>query len=303
MRELKGIYSALVTPFTDSGEVDEQVLARIVAHQLDAGVDGFYVSGGTGEGILQTVPQRARAVRVVMDQVAGRAGVIAHVGATAAQDAVELAGQAAALGVDAVSALPPIFYKVPFGATLAYYSQVAQAARVPMLAYYIPGVSGISFSVAEFAQLLAVPHMVGVKFSDYNLFVMSQVRDLHPSAVIMSGNDEVMLAALTMGAHGAIGLTLNLMPKLYVRIYQAHGDGQMARARELQYKANRVIHVLMTVGPGAISVVKPVMKMIGFDCGEPRGPLPPTDRQTCDQIHRALDDIGFFGDPDYGVAN
>jgi len=150
---------------------------------------------------------------------------------------------------------------------------------------------------------LSAPHMVGVKFSDYNLFFMSQIREQHPNAVVMSGNDEVMLAALAMGAHGSIGMTLNIMPKLYVSLYQAHADGQLARARELQYKANRVIHIILTMGPGSMSVVKPVMKMIGFDCGEPRGPLPSTDQKTCDQIQRALEEVSFFSDPDYGVAN
>ena len=134
----KGVYPATLPPYRSDGKINAPVLQQLIEAQIRAGVNGFYVSGGTGEGILQTVEERVESVRLVMEQVDRRCPVIVHVGAVTTYDAVRLGKKIAAMGVDAISALPPIFYKVPFSAILDFYNQIASAAGKPMLAYYIP---------------------------------------------------------------------------------------------------------------------------------------------------------------------
>ena len=295
----RGVYPATLTPYTPDGKLNGPLLCELVETHLATGVDGFYIGGGTGEGILQTVDERIESVRLVMAQVSGRAQVIAHVGAVTTSDAVRLAREVAALGVDAVSALPPIFYRVPLDSVLKFYREIAAAAAKPMLAYYIPGLNGITFTRDDFDQLFAIEHVVGVKFSHGDLFLLQQLVERHPDAVVMSGNDEILLSALAAGAHGSIGLTLNIMPTLYVQLYQAFANGDITTAQALQAKANRLIQLLLTYGSGGIGGLKPLMKMIGFDCGVARPPLPDLDQAACRRLREQLTEIGFFSDPIY----
>lgn len=296
---IRGVYPATLTPYTAGGKLNDPLLCELVEAHLATGVDGFYVGGGTGEGILQTVEERIEGVRLVTEQVAGRAQVIAHVGALTTADAARLAREVAALGVDAISALPPIFYRVPFDSVLTFYREIAAAAAKPMLAYYIPGLNGITFTGDEFDRLFAIDHVVGVKFSHGDLFLLQQLVATHPDAVVMSGNDEIFLSALAAGAHGSIGLTLNIMPALYVQLYEAFTNGDITTAQALQAKANRLIQILVGYGSGGVGGLKPVMEMIGFDCGVARPPLPGLDRDARDRLRDQLTEIGFFSDPIY----
>ena len=298
-QHFKGVYPATPAPYTPDGQLNRRMLADLVEAQLQAGVNGFYVSGGTGEGILHSVEERIETVRIVMDQVRGRCRVIAHVGTVSTRDAVALARGVASLGVDAISALPPILYRVPFKSILDFYARIASEAGKPMLAYYIPGMNGLTFTADQFDELLAVENVVGVKFSEYNLFLMQQILDRHPESVVMSGNDEVLLPALSIGAHGAIGLTPNIMPALFVELYDAFLRGDLKTALELQAKANRVIRIMLECGAGGLGALKPVLRMIGFDCGAPREPLPQLDVAEIDRLRRQLTEIDFFSDPIY----
>lgn len=294
-----GIYPATLTPYTADGNVNGPLLKELVDAHLRAGVNGFYLGGGTGEGILNSVPERLEAVRAVMDQVGGRCRIIVHVGAVATREAVTLAKEVATMGVDAISALPPIFYRVPYDAIVEFYRQIADATDLPVLAYYIPGASGMTFTDAQFDELLAIENVMGVKFSDYDLFMMQQLITRHPDAVVMSGNDQVLLGALAMGAHGSIGLTLNIMPSLYVQLYEAYREGNLRAAQQLQFKANRLIATILPFGAGGIAALKPIMKMLGFDCGEARAPLPRLDSSNVERLHQQLETIDFFSDPIY----
>lgn len=255
--------------------------------------------GATGEGILQSVAERTEVVRAVIEQVKGRARVIVHVAAPATKDAMTLAAEAASLGADAVASVPPFFYKYQFEEIREYYRAIAEASDLPMLVYYIPKLSGADFSLDEIMQLLAIENVIGLKFSDYNLFMMRNIIDEDPQAVVMSGQDQVFLPALIMGARGSIGSTLNFMPKIYIEIYNAYKHDDFARARELQYKANRVITVVIKYG--TVSSVMSAMKMVGIDCGAPRRPLPELDSDTYKKMRRELDEAGFFSDPDFGA--
>jgi len=107
------------------------------------------------------------------------------------------------------------------------------------------------------------------------------------------------LPALCVGAHGAIGLTFNFMPTVYVEIYQAFSAGDLETARELQYKANRVIPIVLEYGAGGLAAIKPIMRTIGFECGSVRGPLPRLDQSAIERMHRQLTEVGFFSDPIY----
>ena len=295
MRQFRGVYPAIVTPFTDAGVLNREAIEKLVAFQLDAGVDGFYVGGATGECLLQDVPTRAAMAKRVVDEVRGRAKVIVHVAACTTADAVTLAREAADAGADAVAALPPIFYKVGFDGIHRYYRAIAEAVDVPTLVYYLPALSGVAFSREEIGRLLEIPGVCGLKFSDYNLFLLHSIREHYPQATVFSGNDEVFLPALVMGTHGSIGMTLNFMPEIYVGLYRAYGQGDLAEAQRLQFQANRVIEILLRYG--SFGATKAILKMRGIDCGQPREPLMPLEDSQYESLQRELEAIQFIFSP------
>jgi len=289
---IKGVYPAIVTPFDTEGRVNEKVLGDLVEYHIAAGVDGFYVCGGTGLGLLLNIEERNTVLRKVVEQTDGRVRVMAHVGAMNTRDAVILAKDAAAIGADFLSALSPLIYSVGSRAVADYYRAIAGAADLPMIGYYNPEMTGVAHSQDEIADLLTIENMAGLKFSDNNLYLMQQVIESFPEAVIMSGQDHILLPALTMGCNGFIGLTTNFMPALYVKLYKAFGNGDYKLAGELQFQANRIIKVMLTTFP--VSAVLYVMDMLGFPCGKPRPPLGPLNNEEYKKLRDQLDESGLF---------
>lgn len=176
------------------------------------------------------------------------------------RDAVILTKDAVAIGADYLSALPPMLYAVGRHAIMDYYRAIAESSDLPVLGYYNPGLTHVKYSLDEIVTLLSIKNMFGLKFSSDNLYLMQQVIESFADAVIMSGQDHILLPSLTMGCNGFIGLTANFMPGLYVKLYKAYGDGDYKLAQELQFQANRIIGVMLTTIP--ISAVMYVIDMI-----------------------------------------
>jgi len=273
MQEFHGVYPALITPFDRAGGVNETVVKEIVDWHLETGVDGFYICGGTGEGLLLSAQERKRMLEATVRAASGRGKVIAHVATLDTATTVDLAKHAEANGAAAVSVLPPIYYKVDSLGLMEHYRLIASATRLPLFVYHIPALSGKSMSVDEMQRLLEIPNIRGLKFSDYDHFTMHRIRLLRDDLVVYSGSDEVFLSALNLGANGGIGLTYNFMPQIYVGIYQAFLADDIRRARELQWKACAMIDACFHVF--GMGVAKAALQHLGFEVCDPRRPLRP----------------------------
>ena len=280
---LRGIYPALLTPMSDDGtEVNYSALRKLVALHISCGVHGFFVCGGSGEGILLTANERRQILETVLEEVAGRARVIAHVGAVSTAQGQELARHAATLPVDAIAAIPPIYFKVDGVALREHYQWIAEAAGdKPLWVYNIPSATGVEISAAVMADLLKIPTVSGIKYSAYNLFDMQKIIGLSPNITVHSGFDEVCVAGLSMGAHGAIGSTYNVLPTTFVRLFDAATRGDWAGAQQIQEQANKVIQALVSVP--LMAGMKAILDGWGIPCGGPRRPQRPlttTERVT-----------------------
>lgn len=291
---MKGIFPALVTPLRADGKVNIETVDALIEYHLNIGVDGFYICGNTGEGIILKRETREHMAKYVCDRVAGRGQVIVHVGATVVEEACQLARAAEAAEADAISSMPPTVFRPGIDEIAVYYETLAQETNLPLYIYHIPHLTGIHLSWDGFKRLFAIPRVEGIKFSDYNLFLMQQLRVHFPDITVFSGNDEVFLPALLMGAHGSIGSTLNYMPAIYVGIYREWMAGRLERALELQSRANKVIVQILNYG--AISSSKSILKMQGFDCGSVAPPLRPLTTADEDVLRRNLENIGFFSE-------
>lgn len=271
MQEFHGVYPALITPFDKKGGVNATVVKEIVDWHLGTGVSGFYVCGGTGEGLLLSTQERKRMLEATVRATSGRGKVIAHVAALDTATTIDLAKHAEENGAAAVSVLPPIYYPVDSLALMEHYRLIAAATRLPLFVYHIPALTGKSMSVDEMQRLLEIPNIRGLKFSDYDHFTMHRIRLLRDDLIVYSGNDEVFLSALNLGANGGIGLTYNFMPQVYVGIYRAFLADDIRRARELQWKACAMIDACFQVY--GMGVAKAALQHLGFEVGEPRRPL------------------------------
>ncbi len=277
-RDLAGIFSALVTPFSADGGLDLAVVPALVEAQLAQGVAGFYVGGSTGEAFLQSTEERAAVLVAVAEATAGRCRLIAHIGAVATRDSLALGRVAADAGYDAISAIPPFYYDFSRDELMAHYRALGAQVPLPLIVYNFGGRVG-RLTGADLLRLLDDPRVIGIKHTSQDLYLLERFKRHRPEAVIYNGFDEMCLAGLAMGADGAIGTTYNFMGDLFVDLATAFAAGRMAEALALQVTANRVIDVLVDVGvlPGS----KHILTLQGLDvgiCREPFRALTDADR-------------------------
>ena len=240
------ILPALVTPLTPGGDLDVASAERLIDHLYNRGVGGLYVTGSTGEGIYLDFAIRRRLVELAVGMSAGRGQVIVHVGAIQTSAALELAAHAAKVGADAVSSIPPFAGGFSWAEVHDYYGQLAAASLLPVVAYYIPGLTGQTFSVDQLASLLEIPNIVGFKSTDTNLYAMQRLlARFHDDQIMYNGPDELLALGLSFGAHGGIGTTYNFMPELILDVARLVNAGKLAEAVAVQKKVNEIIEALL----------------------------------------------------------
>lgn len=230
------------------------------------------------------VAWRRRVAEIVLDEVSGQVPVIVHVGACSVADAVELARHARSAGAAGVSSIIPPLYNSA-SAVHAYFSAVAGAVPdLPFLPYIFGGPAD---AVSLMRDLMSIPNLAGTKYTGPNMHEFRQIVTLRDQDwTVFSGMDEQCLFAAMLGASGNIGSTLNFMPGVYREIHHLLRDGDVDRALELQIEANRVTAILQRFGfAGAL---REVMRMIGFDCGNPRLPALPLSDQDREALRLQL---------------
>lgn len=279
MEMFDGIFPALVTAYGADGEIDVDVQKRVTRWQYEQGCKGFFVCGGTGEGVLLAAEERMAVLEAVVEEVGGEATIIAHVGATSPREAYRLADHAASLDVDAIAAIPGSYFKPGTEQLVAHYRELAAIAQRPTMLYHIPTMTGVSLDLNIIARLREIPHIQGLKFTDYNLFLMQGMREQEgEDFIILSGADELMVPSRLMGANGAIGTWYNLIPGIFIDACAAARAGDWDAAAEYQRKANKVITRWLSTG--CLGLVKVGLDEIGFPVGPARRPIPEIDATT-----------------------
>jgi len=275
------ILPALVTPLTPEGQLDIASAERLIGHLYDRGVGGLYVTGSTGEGIYLDFETRRKLVELAVGISRGRGQVIVHVGAVQASQAFELALHAARSGADAVSSIPPFAGGYSWDEVYGYYRRLCEASPLPVVAYYIPSLTGQAWPLDRLASLVELPNLGGFKFTDTNLYLMQRlVARLGPRQVMYNGPDEMLALGLAMGAHGGIGTTYNFMPELILRVAELCRQGQIAEAIVVQKECNEVIEALLAFQGLAAS--KQILYWQGLiaspTCAAPRAMLSEADQ-------------------------
>ena len=277
---LGGIIVPLVTPFDEQGELVSEMAVPLITHLQTVGVNGFYVGGSTGEGLLQSIDERRQYLRFVAETTNADVALIAQVGALSFRDAVTLANSARDYGYDAISSTPPFYFRYSEAEIVSYYRELAAQSALPVLLYNVPGTTGRNISLDVQLEMLRLPNVIGSKHTDTDLYVAERLLQSNPDALIFHGADEMLTAGLAMGASGGIGSTFNLMPRQYLDIYRQVEAGDLAKAQATQRVVNDVIRELQRISPSVVPGIKLGLKMLGYDVGRARRPFQKVDVES-----------------------
>lgn len=284
-----GVFPALLTPFTEQGKVNDKAIADLVAFNVAKGVDGFYVGGSTGEGLLLTVDERKQLFAAAAKANAGRTTMIAHVGTICTEHAIELARCAQDLGYDAISAVAPYYYSFGYDAVKGYYNDIADSVDLPMILYNFPAANGFGLTKERAEDFFRNPKFIGIKHTNADLFMLQQFKSMACDPIVYNGFDEMFVAGLCMGADGGIGSTYNFMAERFIDIYDKFRAGDIAGAQARQIAVNEIISELIRYGVFAME--KQVLTEMGIDmgvCRKPFLPLSDEGKQAAKNIARTL---------------
>lgn len=273
MKKFKGVYTALVTPFDQCGNINTIALEKLIRVNLDKGVNGFYVSGSTGESLMLSMNERKQLLKQVTDIVSNSADVIVNVGMFSTEHSIELAKDAEKNGVSAISSVPPFYFPFNMDEYEQYYTDLADATDLPVIVYNIPAMSSVKFSNDDLFRLLSNDKIIGIKHTSYDLFQLEQLINHFPEKSIFIGHDELYLSALAVGVEAGIGSTFNIMAEKFITMNKMFHEGRMKEALAVQNQVNNVVSVLCEVG--VFKGVKEILKLQGIDCGDCRKPFKP----------------------------
>lgn len=298
LKKYKGIIPAFYACYDSEGNVSPEGVRNLTKYFVKKGVKGVYVNGSSGECIYQSVQDRKTVLEHVVTAAEGKLTVIAHVACNNTKDSVELARHAESLGVDAIAAIPPIYFRLPEYAIAEYWNTISEAApNTDFIIYNIPQLAGVALTMSLFAEMRKNPRVIGVKNSsmpvqDIQMFKAGGGEDF----IVFNGPDEQLVSGLVIGAEGGIGGTYGAMPELYLKIDELVRAGQMSKAMEAQYAANDIIYKMCSCHGNMYGVIKEILRINeGLELGSVREPLPAlidadmaTVREAADMIKEAV---------------
>lgn len=292
----RGIFPAFYACYDENGAISPERVREFTEYLIGKGVTGLYVGGSSGECIYQSVAERKLVLENVMEVARGRIVIIAHVACNNTADSMELAAHAESLGVDAIAAIPPIYFHLPAHGIAQYWNDISSAApNTDFIIYNIPQLAGVGLNGALLREMLKNPRVIGVKNSSMPVQDIEMWRD--EGAIVFNGPDEQLLSGLVAGAIGGIGGTYAVMPELYLRIFALVSEGRIAEAREIQDECCHIIYELCSCHGNMYAVIKAVLRELGApNVGGVRRPLSdivpedmPTVRRCAEHIRAACE--------------
>ena len=291
----QGIFPAFYACYDGSGAICPQRVRDFTEYLIGKGVTGLYVGGSSGECIYHSVAERKLVLENVMAAAKGRIVIIAHVACNNTADSMELAAPAERQGVDAIAAIPPIYFHLPPHGIAQYWNDISSAApNTDFIIYNIPQLAGVALSGALLKTMLENPRVIGVKNSSMPVQDIEMWRD--EGCVVFNGPDEQLVSGLAAGAIGGIGGTYAAMPELYLKIYRLVQEGKIPQARAIQDECCHIIYALCSGKGNMYAMIKAVLRELGApDIGGVRKPLcdlveedAPIVRRCAEQIKAAL---------------
>ena len=235
--QFTGVGTALITPFTKSGALDEAAIKRLARRQIDHGVHFLVPCGTTGETPTLSAAERRRVVELVLEAAKGDVPVMAGAGGYDTQEVVHLAREMQSVGVQGLLSVTPYYNKPTPEGLYQHFSKVAEATSLPIVLYNVPGRTGCNIDAATLARLATIPHVIGVKEASGNIQQMVEIcRAVPADFLVLSGDDALTLPLMAIGGRGLISVASNAVPAEMARMIEAAERGDFASARQMHHR-------------------------------------------------------------------
>lgn len=294
LSKFRGVFVALNAIYDKNDEVDLAKMQKLVDIYKSKGVKGVYICGSTGEGFLLSTQERMQVCEAVKEAAGRDFVVIDHIGCASTKESCLLARHAEKIGVDAVSAVPSVYYRLPASSVEKHWSGIIDSTELPFIIYNIPQLTGFNLPYDLFERMSSNQKVIGIKNSEEPVYGMERFRSIAgDDFIIFNGSDEQFLAGRMMGADAGIGGTYGTMPELFVKLNDMINSGDIAGAKQLQFRINEIIFDLLSC-ESLYGAAKQVMSIrYGIECGEPRSPFLPVRRDEkiisiCEKINKTV---------------
>ena len=288
-----GAAVAIITPFKSTGEVDYEEFGKIIDHQIAHGTDAIVVCGTTGEASTLHDKEHREALAWCCEYVNHRVPVIAGTGSNCTREAIHLSKEAEEAGADGLLAVTPYYNKATQGGLIRYYTEIAEAVKLPIIMYNVPGRTGCNIMPETAATLFkTVENIVGIKEATGSLAQASRLMYLTDGKIdLYSGEDGIVVPLMAIGAIGVISVWSNVAPADVHDMCAAFSAGDLLRARELQLKAQPLVDALFSeVNP---IPVKKALNLMGLEVGPLRSPLTEMTPENAAKLAEAMKNYGI----------
>ncbi len=291
--DLSGAYTAIVTPFDENGELDEEGLRQNIRFQIREGIDGIVPVGTTGESPTLSPEEHERVIDITVDEVRGRVKVIAGTGSNNTKEAIRYTRHAKEAGADAVLLISPYYNKPTQEGLYQHYKKIAQEVDIPQIIYNVPSRTGRNIEAETTLRLSKIKNIVGVKEASCNLEqIMRILKNAPRDFSVLSGEDSWTYSILSLGGIGVISVASNVAPRGVSEMVHKYLDGDVSGSRELHYKYLDLFKVIFVeTNPGPI---KAAMKMMGMAAGRPRLPLVEPSPESMKKIQSVLEKLDLL---------
>lgn len=276
LKKYEGVIPAFYACYDENGEISEKRVQALTNYHLKKGVKGVYVNGSSGECIYLSVADRKKVLENVMKVAKGKMTVICHVACNNTAESQELAAHAESLGVDAIAAIPPIYFKLPEYGIAEYWNSISAAApNTDFIIYNIPQLAGVSLTTALYEEMMKNKQVIGVKNSsmpvqDIQMFVAAGGED----HIVFNGPDEQFISGRVMGAKAGIGGTYGVMPELFLKLDELVVANDLKTAKDLQFAINEVIYKMVSGHGNMYGMIKEILRINeDLNIGGVRAPL------------------------------
>lgn len=278
MRDLTkyhGVIPAFYACYDDEGEISPERVQSLTKYFIEKGVKGVYVNGSSGECIYQSVQDRKTVLENVVKAAQGKLTIIAHVACNNTKDSQELARHAESLGVDAIAAIPPIYFRLPEYAIAKYWNDISDAApNTYFIIYNIPQLAGVALTPSLYEKMCENPRVIGVKNSSMPVQDIQTFCKAGDDYIVFNGPDEQFISGRLIGAQGGIGGTYAVMPQLFLQLDYFLKTNQWEKAKALQAEVNEIIAQMCSCHGNMYAVAKEILRLNeNLNIGSVRAPL------------------------------
>lgn len=287
----KGSATALITPFDENG-VNYPVLGELIEHQIAGGTDAIVFLGTTGEPSTMSFDEEHVLMEYAVKKVNGRCKVIIGCGSNNTADAIMTAQKAESYGADGLLAVTPYYNKCTQNGLVAYYKAICESVSIPVIAYNVPGRTGVEIQPATMAKIAEIPNIAGIKDAGGNMSkTMETIRLVREKCDVYSGEDALNFPILAVGGVGVISVLSNLVPKDVKKLCTLVEECKLAEAATLNDKLLPLANACFCeVNP---IPVKGMVNMLGFNAGVPRSPLTELEPQNKEKCAVAMQNYGL----------